>query len=76
MATKKAAAKKGKALGGAPAAPKPPKVSGVKNPTVAHVDDANGERIRTYTQEVHGDAFLDLAKEFAGKVEGRSVVAE
>lgn len=75
MATKKAAAKKG-ALGGAPAAPKPPKVTGAKNPTVAHVDDKNGDRIRTYSKEVHGDAFLDNAKEFAGKEEGRAVVTE
>ena len=28
---------------------------------------------RTYTKEVHGDAFADLAKEFAGKKNGKVV---
>ncbi len=54
----------------APTAPKAP-----KNATVAHVDDAGG-RIRTYSKEEHGDAFLDNANEFASKVAGREVVTE
>jgi len=28
---------------------------------------------RTYTKELHGDAFADLAKEFAGKKNGKVV---
>lgn len=76
MATKaKAAAKKGTALGGAPA-PVKPKVTGVKNPTVAHVNDKNGDKLRTYSKSEHGDAFLEHATEFAGKEEGRAVVTE
>lgn len=51
------------ALGGVP-----------KNATVVHVDHEEGRR--TYSKEEHGDNFLDLAAEFAGKVEGRSVVAD
>ena len=64
-----------KVLGGDPK-PVAPKVTGVKNPTVAHVNDRNGEKLRTYSKSEHGDAFLEHATEFAGKEEGRGVVTE
>ena len=38
-----------------------------------NVVDSNGV-IRSYTRKEHGDDFLKLANEFAGKVEGRKVV--
>lgn len=38
-----------------------------------NVVDSNGV-IRTYSEKEHGKNFLDLANEFAGKVEGRKVV--
>ena len=38
------------------------------------VVDKEGNYIRTYNEELHGDDFKDLANTFAGKVEGRSVV--
>lgn len=44
--------------------------------TVAHVYDKNDECIRTYSEEVHGDVFLEYAESFASKVEGRRIVAE
>lgn len=46
-----------------------------KSATAVSVHDANG-LIRTYSKAEHGAGFLDLAAEFAGKAEGRSVVAE
>ena len=47
-----------------------------KGATVAHVDEVDGARIRTYSKAEHGADFMALAKEFAGKAEGRVVVAE
>jgi hypothetical protein len=46
-----------------------------KNASVCDVVDANGV-IRSYSVKVHGDDFLKLAEEFAGKVDGRKVVAK
>lgn len=46
-----------------------------KSASVVHVHDANG-LIRSYSKAEHGADFLDLAAEFAGKVGGRSVVAD
>jgi|CXWL01.1.fsa_nt_gi hypothetical protein len=46
-----------------------------KNASAVQVHDANG-LIRTYSNAEHGAGFLDLAAEFAGKAEGRTVVAE
>jgi hypothetical protein len=39
------------------------------------VVDKEGAVVRTYTAKQHGKDFKDLADEFAGKVEGRKVVA-
>lgn len=47
-----------------------------KGHTQAHVYDRNDEILRTYTEEVHGDDFVDYANEFASKEEGRRVVTE
>jgi hypothetical protein len=38
------------------------------------VKNAAGEVIRHYSAEDHGDNFVELANEFASKVEGRVVV--
>ena len=38
------------------------------------VVDQNGELVREYSLKVHGEDFLTLAEEFAGKVGGRKVV--
>lgn len=65
-------------LGGDPTTPpaSEPEVTGnEKKAVVAHVDGANG-RIRTYSKEVHGATFIESAKEFASKEQGRSVVVE
>lgn len=35
----------------------------------------DGSYIRTYSEKLHGKKFEELAKEFAGKVEGRKVKA-
>ena len=35
--------------------------------------DGNGALIRQYSLKLHGEAFRDLANEFAGKEEGRVV---
>lgn len=60
---------------GAAAPVKPAKVTKPsKNATAVSVLDKNGEVIRQYSQEKHGDSFLDHANEFAGKEEGRKVV--
>lgn len=67
-AAKNTEVKSGASLGGERKTPK-------KDFTVAHVSDANG-RIRSYSAQVHGEGFLDLANEFASKVEGRVVEAE
>lgn len=45
-----------------------------KGATVVDVVGPEGV-IRTYSQEEHGKKFLEYADEFAGKVEGRKVVA-
>lgn len=44
----------------------------VKDAILAHVSK-DGAFIRTYSLEVHGENFADLAREFASKVEGRKV---
>ena len=76
MAKKKSpAAKAAKAAAKQAEADAKKALGGKKNATVAHVEDANG-RIRTYSKEVHGADFAVLAAEFAGKAEGRTVVAE
>lgn len=41
--------------------------------TSASVMSATGGHVRTYTKEVHGDAFADLAKEFSDHTPGSSV---
>lgn len=46
-----------------------------KSATAVQVHDANG-LVRTYSKAEHGADFRDLAAEFAGKVGGRSIVAE
>jgi hypothetical protein len=46
-----------------------------KSASAVQVHDANG-LIRTYSKAEHGADFKDLAAEFAGKVGGRSIVAE
>lgn len=46
-----------------------------KSATLVDVLDKNGAFIRTYSVKVHGEDFRELAEEFAGKVEGRKVVA-
>ncbi len=51
------------------------RVTGPKNPTVAHVHGADGH-IRTYSKEIHGEVFLDKAKEFAGQEADRKIVTE
>ena len=43
--------------------------------TIAHVS-RNGEVIRTYTKEEHGDDFLEHAQSFASKEEGRTIETE
>ena len=45
-----------------------------KNADAVSVADANGI-IRTYSKREHGEDFRELAEEFAGKQEGRKVVA-
>ncbi len=72
MAAKKAAKK----VASAPAAPARPAAAPSKKATLAHVLDADGARIRTYSVADHGDDFLAYAKEFASKEEGRSVESE
>ena len=37
------------------------------------VVDANGEVIREYSLEAHGEGFAELAEQFASKEEGRKV---
>jgi hypothetical protein len=41
--------------------------------TSASVLSKDGQLIRTYTQEVHGDDFADLAKEFSSHTEGSTI---
>lgn len=71
MAEKKAAAKRAapKNVGGA--APAASKFKGAKAVSVLGND---GDVIRTYSKEQHGDKFLAHAEEFASKEEGRKVV--
>ena len=47
-----------------------------KGATVAHVRTTDGAEIRSYSKAEHGAVFMDLAKEFAGKEQGRVVVPE
>lgn len=42
--------------------------------TAADVLSANGAVVRTYTEEVHGKDFAELAKEFAEQTKGFTVV--
>lgn len=45
----------------------------VKGGSVSVYQKSTGQFIRTYSKEVHGKNYKDLAEEFAGKVEGREV---
>ena len=49
------------------------KLAAASTAEVVKVLDGNGELIRKYSLSVHGEAFRDLANEFAGKEEGRVV---
>lgn len=75
MASRKKAGGSKNVGGKAPATA--PKVSGpaAKSATLAHVY-LGKEHIRTYSKAEHGAEFLDYAKEFASKVEGRRVETE
>lgn len=55
------------------AAAKAAKLAAASTAEVVTVKDRNGEVIRSYSLEVHGETFRDLADEFAGKEEGRVV---
>lgn len=43
-------------------------------PKEVKVYDIKGNYIRTYSLEVHGKKYIELANEFAGKVGGRKVI--
>lgn len=65
-------------LGGDGHQPQPgtPEISGKeKGAEKALVSDGNGH-IRTYSKKEHGADFIKNAKEFAGKVEGRTITFE
>jgi hypothetical protein len=54
----------------APAPEQPAKVEKPKvevRPTLANVVNTSGQVVRTYTLADHGENFLELAQEFAGK---------
>ncbi len=50
-----------------PEAPKEPEK------TVASVHTNTGAHVRTYTHEIHGDGFEDLAKQMAAQHEGSTI---
>lgn len=53
-----------------------PGVKPKKGHTIAHVKDKEGNLVRSYNVDDHGDEFADLANEFASKVGGRTVETE
>lgn len=76
--SKRAPAKKTANVGGEAPAPRARAAAPAKpgkDHTLAHVS-VNGERVRTYSVEDHGEGFADLANEFASKEEGRKVEFE
>lgn len=57
-----------------PAKPKAASNKAVKGSTA--IVTMNGEYVRTYSKDIHGDKFIDYAAEFCSKVEGREFTVE